>query len=1318
MEICTMRTGMKFMLLLAAAGMTAALDAASQEQRFEAENVLTNSEALVRDKVQKGSWNLWSTDVDAAQKWSGSVVIQGNIISKDAAPGTTVPVLKFRIPVTQSGKYNLIAQISRTVAISLDGGKSWVKQTGSGPIFTNREWKAGDSIELQISGDSLDPNGPGAPYVDYFSLIPVTPRKTAQETQLRNGGFEGSPVGKEPAGWSLWTREKGSAAATVAAEARSGKQGARIVSTGQKDWAFNNAAMFSVKTGDAFILTAWMKNHAKIQPNAHLQVVSYNNGKVVNYAMAEIPLDNASEKWREFKLKFSVPTGVDRISIRAIGNGKCDLSLDDVSLIPQEKRSGSPERVELPGADFEKDTVGQPPKNWERWARNGVTFCAEVIGEAGQGKRAVRLKSTGEKDWAFTLRGMIPVTPGQAVRISCRARKTGADSGRAVVQLMGFQRKKQMDYNFAVLPLKGLSEQWKEFSAVAIVPSDRDGIGIRVIGSGNCDLAVDDFRLEKLPAPPPQPKRVHRPVQGFARERVTEKLDRGLVALPMEDGIYLSWRLLSSDDPEIGFDLFSVVDGKERKLNAEPVMQTTDFLFRGSVPNATYLVRPAAGFSGVSGSAKPYAGKFLRNPCVTYKLSDPKARVNKVGIGDLDGDGKYDFVVRYGNANVDPWYLFWKPSNHPLVLEAIKSDGTILWTKNLGWNLESGIWYAPYIVYDVNGDGRAEVILKASDPEAGDLREKTGKDKGKVISGEEFVMVLDGMTGREIARAPWPSRKLFDGVEMAYNYYSRNQLAVGYLDGKTPCIIALRGTYGLMLAEAWQLRNGKLEPLWKYNSENYGREYQGQGGHTTRTVDLDGDGRDEIILGGAVLDDDGQPLWSTGHGHPDYVYVTNITNRNPGMEVVTIYETRCREKGGFTCADAKTGRVIWELDKPTSHIHYGYAGDIDPRYRGWEVGGSDTSSGEQKIPAISRHYSPDGELLRSRDNAPFKGTEHFLYWDADLQRERVAPVISDFNGGASGGGYEGTFLMQADVLGDWREEAFTVVNGELRIYSTTIPAMDRRGCLMEDPNYRQTVAANAMGYIYDPALSYLPTDLAPNLNLTFKDRLNSGDLEVVVSAPLKQPLRGNLKLFASGGIRLNPTAWKIDLKPGELKIFQVKVEKPVESVALIRAELTLDNGTLLRGQVPTGIKPLPQPKVEGLVTEAEDFIRQTGGTVKIRTDKIGVHKKCFSHWDKKGHELTWQLAVPKDGRYQIRIRYAATENARRSFTLNGEPLGTFEIPSSGGFGDSSTDWLSYTLERGRGQLILPLKSGKAELKISNADGTSLNLDYIQLIPVI
>ena len=814
----------------------------------------------------------------------------------------------------------------------------------------------------------------------------------------------------------------------------------------------------------------------------------------------------------------------------------------------------------------------------------------------------------------------------------------------------------------------------------------------------------------KTPAPP---------VKGFAAERVAEKLGRGLIAVPVENGkVYLSWRLLDSDDPKAGFDIFSVAGGKESRLNSTPVVQTTDYTVDSPVKGAKYAVRPAAGFKGAAGFAavRPVMDD---GSCtyVNYKLSNPKAKIDKIGIGDLDGDGEYDFVVRHSSAgaNVDPWYAFWKPSASTFVLEAVKSDGTVLWSKDLGWNIECGIWYSPFIVYDVNGDGKAEVILKAFDPKSGDLREKDGKDKGKVMTGEEYLMVLDGMTGNEIVRVPWPSRNNFEGMNMAYNYYSRNQLAIAYLDGKTPCIIALRGTYSLMLADAWQLNQGKLEPLWKYDSRNYDRKYTGQGAHTTRAIDLDGDGRDEIILGGAVIDDNGQPLWSTGHGHPDYVYVTNITNRNPGLEVVTIYETHCK-RGGVTCADAKTGKVIWEFEQPTGHLHFGYAGDIDPLYRGWEVGATEAGDDDKKAPGLRRHFSPDGELLLTGDRVPFN-KKSFIYWDADLQREICNPVISDFGGGPSGGGYGGTFLMQADILGDWREEALTTRPGEFRVYSTLIPAMDRRVCLMQNPGYRQTIAANSMGYIYDPALSYLPTDVSPNLNLTCKDNNGILSLQVVTSSPVNRPLKGKLKLIAPDGVSLTPSEWMVDLKPGNMAVTSVKLERKSSTCAPVKAELRLDDGTILRGQVPTGNKPVPPMKIEGIITEAEDFIGQKNGKVEIRTDKTGMHNKCFSHWDKAGHEISWSLKVPQDGKYCLAVRYCAAGDALRKVTVNGNIIGTFELPSSGGLGESAGDWRSYTLNRDKVDIIFYFNKGNGELKRETVGGTSLNLDLIQLIPV-
>ena len=348
--------------LAAIAGIGAA--AAPVEQRFEAENVLANPEAVVRNSQQKGRWNLWSTDVDAMKKWSGGVVLQGNVISEDAVPGTNVPVLKFRIPVAQNGNYDLKAQVTRTVGISQDGGKNWTKRTGPGTVFSNRALKAGEVVELLIAGDYRDPNGAGAPYIDYFTLIPAA----VQSAELKNAGFEASPVGRGPAGWTLWTREKGGAEATVTDDARSGRQAGRIVSSGVKDWAFNNTLSLPVKAGDAFELAAWVKNNGAAAPDAHLQVVSYKNGKVADFSMVSVPLGSAGKEWREFKREFVIPVGVDRISIRVIGDGVCDLALDDFKLASKGNRAGKPEAVKLPGADFEEDAVGQAPKNWNRWA--------------------------------------------------------------------------------------------------------------------------------------------------------------------------------------------------------------------------------------------------------------------------------------------------------------------------------------------------------------------------------------------------------------------------------------------------------------------------------------------------------------------------------------------------------------------------------------------------------------------------------------------------------------------------------------------------------------------------------------------------------------------------------------------------------------------------------------------------------------------------------------------------------------------------------------------------------------------------------------
>lgn len=552
-------------------------------------------------------------------------------------------------------------------------------------------------------------------------------------------------------------------------------------------------------------------------------------------------------------------------------------------------------------------------------------------------------------------------------------------------------------------------------------------------------------------------------VEGMLRQE--ENLDRGVVATPLENGqVHVGWRLLKRDFPGLSFNVYRAVDdGPGVKLNETPIEKTTDFadMSAPSGTDKTYWIEPLLykmpqGVSKkVTVKAGPAAGPYL-----SIKLHG-NYTVQKAGIGDLDGDGRYDFVLKQPDANVDPGNSYWNPSPGTYKLEAYLHDGTFLWEKDLGWSIEQGIWYSPYVVYDFDGDGKAEVAVKTGE---GDPRE----GEGRVKSGPEYLSILNGMTGEEITRTPWLPR--LD----VYKLSSRNQLGVAYLDGKTPHILMARGTYEQMGLAAFRYRNGTLEHVWDWSNLNEPKAYWGQGAHFMHCADVDGDGRDEVILGSCAVDDNGKSLWSTGLGHPDHCYLGEIDPAHPGLEVYYGVEGERveREKNGTCLVDAKTGALLWGLDEPTWHVHAsGLCADIDSRSPGLEC-----YSGEVEMPKDKPHrwlHAASGQILAREDTCDLGLSPRSAYWDADLRRELITDSrIHKFEGGASCyDGMEGQQVAWADILGDWREEIITCVPGELRIYTTTIPAVDRRPCLMQDPLYRQDVAHLAMGYAQPPMLS-------------------------------------------------------------------------------------------------------------------------------------------------------------------------------------------------------------------------------------------------------
>ena len=566
------------------------------------------------------------------------------------------------------------------------------------------------------------------------------------------------------------------------------------------------------------------------------------------------------------------------------------------------------------------------------------------------------------------------------------------------------------------------------------------------------------------------PKHKDKPkVTGWAKQRVDEKINRGMLAIPNNDGqVYLGWRLLATDANGTAFNVYRSVEGTEAvKLNKKPVAATTDFIDEQPAPKgSTYWVRPVIEGNELDPSEKALLKANAENKayCLSIKLQGTYG-IAKIAIADLNGDGAYDFVTKWPDFSIDP---AGRPNTTGLTykLEAYLSDGTFLWRKDLGPGIEPGIWYSPYVVYDFDGDGKAEVAVKTG-PE--DARE----GDGRVRKGPEWCSILDGQTGEELVRVDWPPRdpRLGD-----YNRTNRNQMGVAYLDGKTPCLLVARGTYKLMMVDAYQYHNRKLELLWHWEGDDETPVIRSQGAHFMHSADVDKDGCDEVILGCCVLDDNGTCLWSAGLGHPDKCYVTDVDPTRSGLEIFYAIEPWHDDGMGVCLVDAKTGKTIWSIGQRTYHVGNAMVADIDPSAPGLECWAAE----DRKGGSTDRYmFSAAGKRLGTKEDVP--GDRTWLFWDADLLRETITgggrfsssgTSVVKYKGPVLASGIEGKVAITADILGDWREEIITILPGELRIYTTTIPARDRRPSLMQDSVYRLDVAHASMGYPQSPVTGY------------------------------------------------------------------------------------------------------------------------------------------------------------------------------------------------------------------------------------------------------
>ena len=605
-------------------------------------------------------------------------------------------------------------------------------------------------------------------------------------------------------------------------------------------------------------------------------------------------------------------------------------------------------------------------------------------------------------------------------------------------------------------------------------------------------------------------------VPAFAAPRQMENLTRGLVASNVGKGMLVSWRLLGTDDPTTEFNLYR--DGS--KIASIAKNAGTNYLDKDGKSTSKYEVAAVVDGKEQGKSAlslvldKTVSNSGNSFPYRTLKLEVPASQrmpdgttcdytPNDMSAADLDGDGEYELILK------------WDPSNAhdnsqtgytgTVFIDAYKLDGTRLWRIDLGKNIRAGAHYTQFQVFDYDGDGKAEMIVKTADGTIDGTGKAIGNASadyrdanGLVLKGKEYLTVFRGVDGAAITTIEYtPSRDINQHVKgkngkgyWGDNYGNRCEryiAATAYLDGVHPSAVFIRGYYSASYVVAYDFDGKTLKQRWYHKSEDPGKGLYEQGNHNIAVGDIDGDGYDEIVFGGATLNHDGTLRFSTQLGHGDAGHLGDLDPDHPGMEFWDVHEhTDAQYTEEMRGSD---GKVYWGTPQPNPGVDNGrgMAADIDSEYRGYEVwsskgGGMKTATGKKiGSPAVSTNFR--------------------IYFDGDVQDELLDGAYVTkfdskakksnvyFDGGAALGaagcnGTKNTPSLVADLFGDWREEL--VVRSEkdpttMYIISTPVESEHRVYTLMHDATYRVSIAWQNTAYNQPPHIGYYLPDAVKNL---------------------------------------------------------------------------------------------------------------------------------------------------------------------------------------------------------------------------------------------
>jgi rhamnogalacturonan endolyase len=603
-------------------------------------------------------------------------------------------------------------------------------------------------------------------------------------------------------------------------------------------------------------------------------------------------------------------------------------------------------------------------------------------------------------------------------------------------------------------------------------------------------------------------------------QRQLENLSRGLVAVKVSNGVFLSWRILGTEFSDNSYNIYR--DGV--KIATVSATGASNYLDPSGTTSNTYTISRSlpSGWEGAQCNAASVWPTFYK----TINLSVPAGgttpdgvaytyTANDCSVGDLDGDTELEFVVKWDPSNSKDNSSSGYTGN--VYLDGYEMDGTLKWRIDLGINVRAGAHYTQFIVYDLNGDGKAEVAFRGAPGTKGNNGTVIGgttdyrNSSGYILSGAEYLCIASGASGNIVAYTTfYPDRgTVSDWGDTYGNRCDRFLAGVAYLDGITPSLIMARGYYtgvvsgvtkGQTKIVAYTYSGNTISQKWAFNAVYGGTNsaYTGQGNHNLVCADIDSDGYDEIVYGSCTIDHNGTGKYSTGLGHGDMLNVGDLNPNLSGKEVWQAHEGG----SGATFRSASAGSTIWKYTN-TGDVGRALSADIDA-----------ANIGEEGWAAGSGLYTCTGTTY----STPPSHCNFALWWDGDLQREllngtkldkwvsgstnRVVTLYNYASTSSNNGSKENPCLT-ADILGDWREEVVLRNSTQLVIYTTTTATSTRMYTLLHDYQYRTGVAAENVGYNICPRLSFyfgsgMGSISAPSI--TLKSAKVSTDSELTMEA--------------------------------------------------------------------------------------------------------------------------------------------------------------------------------------------------------------------------